>query len=123
MHSLELTATEIPKFVSNSAEEVYAKKFENLGEVDMLLETRNFPNLSEAAAGSRKGAITMEESEGGTRRAQERKSPGQDVFTQGISRVSEEELPLVLHRAFSKIQQRNTTRLSMPLASSESLNA
>ena len=39
--------TEIQRIVRNYYEELYAKKFENLGEMDTFLEKYNLPNLNE----------------------------------------------------------------------------
>ena len=39
--------TEIQRIVRNYYEELYAKKFENLGEMDTFLEKYNLPKLNE----------------------------------------------------------------------------
>ena len=39
--------TEIKRIVRNYYEELYAKKFENLGEMDTFLEKYNLPKLDE----------------------------------------------------------------------------
>ena len=39
--------TEIPRIVRNYHEELYAKKFENLGDIDKFLEKNNVPKLNE----------------------------------------------------------------------------
>ena len=41
--------TEIHRIVENYYEELYAKKFENLGEMDTFLEKYNLPKLNEEA--------------------------------------------------------------------------
>ena len=41
--------TEIQRIVRNYYEELYAKKFENLGEMDKFLEKHNLPKLKEEA--------------------------------------------------------------------------
>ena len=41
--------TEIQRIVRNYYEELYAKKFENLGEMDTFLEKYNLPKLNEEA--------------------------------------------------------------------------
>ena len=38
--------------IRNSYEELYAKKFENLGEVEKFLEKKNLPKLNEEEAES-----------------------------------------------------------------------
>ena len=42
--------TEIQRIVRNYYEELYAKKFENLGEMDKFLEKYNLPKLNEEEA-------------------------------------------------------------------------
>ena len=42
--------TEMQRIVSNYYEELYAKKFENLGEMDIFLEKYNIPKLYEEEA-------------------------------------------------------------------------
>ena len=44
--------TEIQRIVRNYYEELYAKKFENLGEMDKFLEKYNLPKLTEEEAES-----------------------------------------------------------------------
>ena len=39
--------SKIQRFVRNYQEELYAKKFENLGEMDTFLEKQNLPKLNE----------------------------------------------------------------------------
>ena len=46
--------TEIQRIVRNHYEELYAKKFENLGKMDKFLETYNPPKLSQDEAKSLK---------------------------------------------------------------------
>ena len=45
--------TEIQRIVRNYDKELYAKKFDNLGEMDKFLEKYNLPKLSEEEAESR----------------------------------------------------------------------
>ena len=44
--------TEIQRIVRNYYEQLYAKKFENLGEMDTFLEKYNLPKLNEEEAES-----------------------------------------------------------------------
>ena len=53
--------TEIQRVVRNYYEELYAKKFENLGEMDTFLEKYNLPKLKEEAAESLNRSITSDE--------------------------------------------------------------
>ena len=53
--------TEIQRVVINYQEELYAKKFENLGEMDKFLEKYNLPKLNEEEAESLNTPITPNE--------------------------------------------------------------
>ena len=56
-------ATEIQKIVRNYYEELYAKKFENLGEMDNFLEKYNLQKLNEEEAESLNRPVTADEIE------------------------------------------------------------
>ena len=53
--------TEIQRIVRNYYEELYAKKFENLGEMDTFLEKYNLPKLNEEEAESLNRPVTADE--------------------------------------------------------------
>ena len=55
--------TEIQRILRNYYEELYAKKFENLGEMDTFLERYNLSKLREEEAESLNRAITADEIE------------------------------------------------------------
>ena len=55
--------TEIQRILKNYYEELYAKKFENLGEMDTFLEKYNLPKLNEEEAESLNRPITADEIE------------------------------------------------------------
>ena len=55
--------TEIQRIVRNYYEELYAKKFENLGEMDTFLEKYNLPKLNEEEAESLNRPITADKIE------------------------------------------------------------
>ena len=52
--------TEIQRIVRNYYEELYAKKFENLGEMDTFLEKYNLPKLNEEEAENLNRPITAD---------------------------------------------------------------
>ena len=61
--------------------ELYAKKFENLGEMDTFLEKYNLPKLNEEEAESLNRLLTADEIEAMVKKLPTHKSPGPDCFT------------------------------------------
>ena len=93
-------ATEIQRIVRNYYEELYAKKCENLDEMDKFLEKYNLPKLNEEAAESLKRPITPDEIETLIKKLPTHKSPGPDGFTGEFYKAFKEELTPILHRLF-----------------------
>ena len=60
---ITIDTTEIQRIVRNYYKELYAKKFENLGEMDTFLEKYNLPKLNEEEAESLNRPITADEIE------------------------------------------------------------
>ena len=73
--------TEIQRIVRNYYEELYAKKFENLGEMDKYLEKYNLPELNEEEAESLNRPITADEIEAVIKKLPTHKIPGPHSFT------------------------------------------
>ena len=97
-------STEIERIVRNYYEELYAKKCENLDEMDKFLEKYNLPKLSEEEAQSLNRSITPDEIATVIKKLPTHKSPGPDGFTGDFYKAFKEELPPILHRLFEKIQ-------------------
>ena len=83
---------------------MYAKKFENLGEMDTILEKYNLPKLNEEEAENLNRPITADEIEAVIKKLPTHKSPGADGFIGEFYKAFEEEITPILHRLFKKIQ-------------------
>ena len=92
------------RIVRNYYEELYAKKFENLGEVDTFLKNYNLPKLNEEEAEILNRPITAKEIEAVIKKLPSHKSPGPDGFTGDFYKAFKEELTPILHRLFEKLQ-------------------
>ena len=69
------------KIVRNYYEELYAKKFENQGEMDTFLENYNLPKLNEEEAENLNRPITADKIEAVIKKLPTHKNPGPDGFT------------------------------------------
>ena len=96
--------TETQRIVRNYYEELYAKKFENLGEMDTFLEKYNLPKLNKEDAENLNTPITADEIEAVITKFPTHKSPGPDGFPGEFYKAFKEELTPILHRLFKKIQ-------------------
>ena len=94
--------TEIQRIVRNYYKELYAKKYENLGEMDKFLEKYNLAKLNEKAAESLVRPIIPDEIEAVIKKLLTHKNPGPDGFTRELYKAFKEELTPILHRLFQK---------------------
>ena len=81
---ITIDTTEIQRIVRNYYEQLYAKKFENLGEVDRFLEKYNLPKLNEGEAENMNRPIIADEIETVIKKLLTHKSPGPEDFTRRI---------------------------------------
>ena len=73
--------TEIQRIVKNYYEELYAKKCENLADMDIFLEKYNLPNLNEEETESLNRRVTPDEIETVIKKLSTHKRPRLDSFT------------------------------------------
>ena len=73
--------TEIQRIVRNYYEQLYAKKFENLGEMDKFIEKYNLPKLNQEEAETLNRLITDSETESVIKKLLVHTSQGPDSFT------------------------------------------
>ena len=100
----------------NYYKELYAKKSENLGEMDTFLEKYNLPKLNEEGAESLNRPITAGEIREVIQKLTAQKSPGPDGFTGEFYKAFKEKLTSILHRFSkkSKIMEDAQTLLMKP---------
>ena len=98
--------TEIQRIVRNYYEELYAKKFENLSEMEKFLEKYNLPKLNEEEAESLNRPITADKIEELIKKLPTHKSPGPDGFTGEFYKTFKEEITCIFLRLFKKIQEK-----------------
>ena len=97
--------TKIQRIVRDYYEELYAKKCENLDEMDKFLEKYNLPKFNEEEAESLNRPITADKIEAVIKKLPTQKSPGPDGFTGEFYRTFQGKLTPNLHRLFQKIQE------------------
>ena len=96
-----------PKYkglLRNQYKELYAKKFENVGEMNTFVEKYNLPKLNEEAENLNR-PITADKIETVIKKLPTHKSRGPDGFTGEFYTAFKGELTPILHRSFQKIQE------------------
>ena len=97
--------TETQRIIRNDYEELYAKNFENVGEMETFLEKYNLPKLNKEEAENLNRPITADEIEVVIKMLSTHKSPGPDSFTGEFYKAFKEELTPILYRLFENIQE------------------
>ena len=90
--------------MKNYYEELYAKKCENLDDMNTFLEKYNLPKLSEETE-SLNRPITPDKIETVIKKLLTHKSPGPESFTGEFYKAFKGELMPILHILFQKIQE------------------
>ena len=103
-------STKIQRILRNYYEELYARKFENLDEMDKFLEKYNLPNLSEEAE-SLNRPITPDEIGTVIKKLMTHKSPGPYGFTGEFYRAFNGELTPILYILSKNSRIRKTAKL------------
>ena len=93
------------KELRNYYKHLYAKKCENLGEMDKFLEKYNLPKLNEKEPENLNRSITSDEIETVIKKLPRYKSPGPDGSTGEFYGEFKGELTPIIHRLFQKIQE------------------
>ena len=92
------------RIVRNYCEELYAKKFENLDEMDTFLENIIFQNWLKKKQKTWTDQEQQRKLKQSSKKLPTHKSPGSDGFTGEFYKAFKEKLTLNLHRLFEKIQ-------------------
>ena len=91
MVQITTDTTEIQMIVRNYYEELYAKKFENLGEMNKFLEKYNLPKLNEEEAETLKGPITADKIDAAIKKLPADKNPRLSGFSGEFYKAFKEE--------------------------------
>ena len=97
--------TEIQRIERNYYEQVYAKKLDNLGEMDKFLETYNLPKLKQEEVENLNGLITTTKIEAIIKKLPIHKSPGLHGFTGEFYQTLKEELKPIILKVFQKVPE------------------
>ena len=97
--------TEIQRNARNYYEELHAKKFENLGEMNKFLEEYNLSKFNEEETESLNRPITADEIEAVIKKLPTHKSPEPNGFTGEFNRAFKGELTPIHYRLLQKMQE------------------
>ena len=100
--------TEIQSILRDYYKQHYAKKMDNLEEMDKFLERYNLPRLNQEEIENMNRQITSNEIETVIKNLPTNKSPGPDGFTGEFYQTFREELKTILLKLFQKIAKGGT---------------
>ena len=86
------------RILRNYYEELYSKKFENLGDMDTFLEKYNLPKLNEEEAQRMTRPIIPDEIEAVIKKLLTHKSPGPESLTRKFYTAFKGELTPIIHK-------------------------
>jgi glutamyl-tRNA reductase len=95
---------EIQKIIRDYFESLFSNTFENLKQMDRLLETYNQPKLNQEDVNHMNRSITQKEIESAIKSLPKEKSPGPDRFTAEFYQTFKEELRPSLLKWFHEIE-------------------
>jgi glutamyl-tRNA reductase len=96
--------TEIQEIIRDYFESLYSNKFENLEEMDRLLETYDHPKVNQEDINHLNRSITQKETEAAINSLSKKKSPGPDGFFAEFYQTFKEELIPTLLKLFHEIE-------------------
>jgi hypothetical protein len=97
--------TEIQEFIRYYFENLYSTKFENLEEMDSVLDTYDNPKLKQENINLLKRSRTQKEIEAAVKSLPKKKSPGLDGFSDEFYQIFKEELIPTLLKLFHETER------------------
>jgi hypothetical protein len=99
--------TEIQEITRDYFENLYSSKFENLEEMDRLLDTYDYPKLNQEDINHLNRSITQNEIVAAIKSLPKKKSPGPDGFSAEFYQTFKELIPTLL-KMFHEIEREGT---------------